>query len=340
MHIGSINVNQTVVVVAEIGNNHEGDIALAEQLVRAAADSGADAVKFQTFRTEHYVSRSDTARYERLKRFELQHAHFESLAALARSLGLLFIATPFDLHSAAELEPLVDAYKIASGDNTFYPLLDAVAATGKPLLISSGFSNLGILDRAVARVNMVWQRKGLTGSLALLHCVGAYPTPPDQANVLAIDVLAARYGCPVGYSDHTIGLDAAVVAVARGARIIEKHFTLDKNYSDFRDHQLSADPAELRELVTRIRAARLVLGSGDKQVQACEAPALAAVRRSIVAAADLPAGHVLEWGDLTWTRPAAGLPPGDEDELLGRPLIRSVTFGEALTGADVGAPAR
>lgn len=339
MRIGHINLDETVLVVAEIGNNHEGDVAVAERLVRAAAESGADAVKFQTFRTEHYVSASDAARFERLKRFELAYADFESLAALARSLGLLFLSTPFDLRSAAALEPLVDAYKIASGDNTFYPLLDAVAATGKPVLISSGVSDLGILDRAAARVRAAWQRTGVTGSLAFLQCVSAYPAPPDQANVLAIDVLAARYGCTVGYSDHTMGLDAAVAAVARGARIIEKHFTLDKHYSSFRDHQLSADPRDLQELVTRIRTTSMVLGSAEKRVQPCEASAVDALRRSIVAAADLPAGHVLEWNDLTWTRPSTGLAPGNEGQLLGKALLRGVAFGERLMPSDVGGAA-
>jgi len=339
MRIGHINVDETVLVVAEIGNNHEGDLAAAERLVRAAVESGADAVKFQTFRTEHYVSRSDAARFEQLKRFELRPADFASLAALAKGLGLLFVSTPFDLQSAAALEPLVDAYKIASGDNTFYPLLDAVAATGKPLLISSGVSDLDILDRAAARVNAVWQRTGVTGSLAFLHCVSAYPSPPDQVNLLAIDVLAARYGCTVGYSDHTIGLDAPVAAVARGARIIEKHFTLDKHYSSFQDHQLSADPGELRELVTRIRTTSLVLGSAEKRVQSCEVSAVGALRRSIVAAADLPAGHVLEWDNLTWTRPSTGLAPGDEDQLLGKALVRAVAFGERLMPSDVGGTA-
>ena len=339
MIIGHHDTDQRVLVVAEIGNNHEGNLGAAERLVRAAAESGADAVKFQTFRTEHYVSRSDTVRFERLKRFELRPADFEFLASVAKSLGLLFISTPFDLASAAALKPLVDAYKIASGDNTFYPLLDAVAATGKPLIISSGLSDLAVLDCAAARVHAAWTRTGVKGSLAFLHCVSAYPTPADQANLLAIDVLAARYGGAVGYSDHTIGNDACVLAAALGARILEKHFTLRHDFSDFRDHQLSADPGDLRELVTRVRATSLVLGSPHKQVQSCEQSAVVAMRRSIVAAADLPAGHVLGVADLTWTRPGTGLPPGAEDQLLGRPLVRGVTFGEMLTALDVGEPA-
>jgi N,N'-diacetyllegionaminate synthase len=336
MHIGHIDLDETILLIAEIGNNHEGHMDLAERLVEAAAAAGADAVKFQTFRTDHYVSRSDAVRYERLKRFELDASQFAALSALARRLDVLFISTPFDLQSVDVLEPLVDAYKIASGDNTFYPLLDAVAATGKPVLISSGLSDLDVIDRAVCRVRAAWERSRRASELAILHCVSAYPTALEQANIRSIDVLSDRYGCTVGYSDHTVGNDAAVIAVARGARIVEKHFTLDKNYSDFRDHHLSADPDDLRNLVVRVRAASLALGSADKRVQSCEQPALAAMRRSIVAAADLPAGHIVTWNDLTWIRPAGGLPPGDEHYLLGRPLVRGVTFGELLQKDDVG----
>jgi sialic acid synthase SpsE len=335
MIIGHHDTSDRVLIIAEIGNNHEGQFDVAERLVRAAAESGADAVKFQTFRTEHFVSRSDAARYERLKRFELQPAHFEALAGLARTLGLLFISTPLDLRSAAVLEPLVDAFKVASGDNMFYPLLDRIASTGKPVLISSGLSDVTVIDSAVARVNKTWDQMGRAGELGILHCVSAYPTPPEQANLLAIDVLAERYHCAVGYSDHTVGIEAAVLAVARGARIIEKHFTLDKNYSEFRDHQLSADPADLRTLVARIRATSAALGSAEKRVQSCEEPGVVAMRRSIVAAADLQAGHIVEWDDLTWIRPAGGLAPGDEHQLLGRRLVRDVSFGDRLLPADV-----
>lgn len=338
MRIGSIDIRAQVLVVAEIGNNHEGRFEVAEQMVRAAAEAGADAVKFQTFRTDHYVSRSDEGRYQRLKRFELAPAQFASLSRLARNLGILFMSTPFDVRSADLLEPLVDAYKIASGDNTFYPLLDRVAAARKPVIVSTGLSDFAVIDRAVARVRTAWDRVGHRGELAILHCVTAYPTPPEEANLAAIDVLASRYGCTVGYSDHTIGIDAAVVAVARGARIVEKHFTLDKNYSDFRDHQLSADPDDLRALVARVRATTIALGSPEKRVQACEAPGVTALRRSIVAAAALDAGHVLQWSDLTWIRPGGGLPPGEEHMLVGKPLLRSVAFGEQLLPSDVGEP--
>ncbi|GIX47106.1 MAG: hypothetical protein KatS3mg131_1317 [Candidatus Tectimicrobiota bacterium] len=338
MRIGRHCLGERVLLVAEIGNNHEGDFTLARRLVEAAAACGVDAVKFQTFRTEHFVSRTDAARFERLKAFELSPDDFARLAELAHALGLLFISTPLDLGSAEVLEPLVDAYKIASGDITFYPLIARVVRSGKPVILSTGASDWPQVARTVGFVRRLWRRYRLAPQLAVLHCVSSYPVPPAQANLRAIATLAARLRPPlvVGYSDHTLGLDAALLAVALGARLIEKHFTLDKQFSDFRDHHLAADPPEMRELVKRLRQAEALLGTGEKTVQPAEAAMVGAIRRSIVAAADLPPGHRLTWADLSWTRPAGGLPPGEERRLLGKVLRRPVRQGEPLRETDVG----
>ena len=335
MRINDADTDQRVLVIAEVGNNHEGDESVAERLVREAAAAGADAVKFQTFRTEHYVSASDADRFARLKSFELGFDAFERLATLARSLGLAFISTPFDLESATFLGEVADAVKIASGDNAFFPLIDAVAATGKPMLVSTGGSDLARTSAAVDTVRQRWD--GADHGLAVLHCVSSYPTPPDEANVAAVATIADAFpGVTPGYSDHTTGVDAAVLAVAVGARVIEKHFTLDHAFSDFRDHLLSAEPAELSELVERIRSTETLLGSGEKEIQPSEAASLDAIRRSIVASRDLPAGHVLALADLTWIRPAGGLDPGNEDQLIGKTLNRPVAFGERLLPNDLG----
>ncbi len=322
-------------MIAEIGNNHEGRFDVAERLVRLAAECGADAVKFQTFRTEHYVGRTNEQRFSRLKRFELTGEQFAELAALAHLLGLLFLSTPFDLESAAILEPMVDAYKIASGDNDFFPLITRVAQTGKAVLISSGASDLAQARRAVECVRAEWNARGVQADLAVLHCVSCYPVPPDQANLRAIQTLATALDVPIGYSDHTVGTDAALIAVALGARLVEKHFTLDHAFSGFRDHQLSADPGEMRDLVVRVRRAVRMLGNGNKVLQPCEIATAAEIRRSVVASRDLSAGHQLEAADVTWTRPAGGLPPGQEGALLGRRIRRSVSAGQALRASDV-----
>ncbi|MCC2671194.1 MAG: hypothetical protein K0Q72_3665 [Armatimonadetes bacterium] len=335
MNIGNIDLDQEVLVIAEIGNNHEGSFEVAQELVRQAAAAGVGAVKFQTFRAEHYVSQSDGARFARLQGFQLTYEQFAELADLARSLGVLFISTPFDLGSADFLGGIVDALKVASGDNDFYPLIDRCVAAGKPLIVSTGVSDLAKVNALIDYVRAAEARHGVSAPLVILHCVSAYPVSPEQASLRAIPVLARETGCTVGYSDHTIGTDAACLAVALGARIVEKHFTLDKNYSDFRDHQLSSDPAEMKLLVEKIKQTSAMLGADAKEIQAGEAPVASAIRRSIVAGGDFEAGHVLRFEDLTWIRPAGGLVPGQEELLVGKTLQRAVGFGERLAAEDV-----
>lgn len=330
MRLGRLDTRDKVLVIAEIGNNHEGSYSLAEEMVGRAAEAGADAVKFQTFRTEHYVSASDEARFARLRKFELKPADFERLAAVARRAGALFISTPFDLFSVDVLEPLVDAYKISSSDNSFYPLMEKVARTRKPTLFSCGLAGLDEVVHSAAFFRRIWRETGHAGELAALHCVSAYPVPPEDANILSVRALRKALADTVGYSDHTLGIEAALMAVTLGAEIVEKHFTLDKNYSDFRDHQISADPAELRRLVEGIARVRTYLGRPGKEVGKSEQGGLTAFRRSIIAARDLAEGEVLTLEKLTWVRPAGGLPPGKEGLLLGRSARRAVKAGERL----------
>jgi len=335
MNIGGFDLTQKVLIVAEIGNNHEGDFATAKKLVREGAACGVGAVKFQVFRTKYFVTVADQARYERLSSFEMSHKQFEELHRLAKSHGLLFIATPLDLESAAFLERLVDAYKIASGDNNFFPLIERICRTGRPIILSSGLTDLQGIGKSKVFIEDRWRTFGVQQHLAVLHCVSSYPVSPEQANLGAIPTLIRELECTVGYSDHTLGIQACVIAVALGARIIEKHFTLDKNYSDFRDHRLSADPAEMAKLVRQIADVGVLLGSGEKVVQVAEAESAHRARRSIVAGADLPARHTVRLEDLTWIRPAVGLPPGEEARIVGKRLRRAVAFGEPILPADV-----
>lgn len=335
MKISSIDLDRKVLVVAEIGNNHEGDFATAQKLVGEAAACSVGAVKFQVFRARYFVSAGDRARYDRLSSFELSYEQFEELQRLAKSLGLLFIATPLDLESAAFLEGIVDAYKIASGDNNFYPLIERVCQTGRPIILSSGLTDLDGIRKSKAFIEERWRAFGIRQDIAILHCVSSYPVPPEQANLGAIPMLIRELECTVGYSDHTLGIQACVIAAALGARIMEKHFTLDKQYSDFRDHQLSADPTEMAALVRQIAEVGVLLGTGEKIVQAAEAESARLARRSIVASADLPAGHLVRFEDLTWIRPATGLPPGEEAGIVGKRLRRAVAFGEPILPADV-----
>ena len=336
MKFGKFDLARRVLVVAEIGNNHEGNFDVARQMLERAAEAGADAVKFQTFIAERFVSPADHERLERLRGFQLSFEQFAMLASRARELGVEFFSTPLDLESARFLDGIQSIFKIASGDNNFIDLIRTVAGFGKPLIISTGFSDQPLLERVHAEVRAAWKARGVDPGLALMHCVACYPVPPVQANLAAIDTLRSRFpGCAIGYSDHTIGIDAATYAVAAGARIIEKHFTLDKNYSTFRDHQLSADPEDLRRMVARIRELEVLLGNGSREPQQCELAHITAVRRSLAAARDLPAGTTLSAADLICVRPGSGFAPDSAAQLVGRRTSRALSAGTVVQAGDL-----
>lgn len=330
MKIGPIDLSREVLVIAEIGNNHEGDFGRAAEMIHAAAAAGAQAVKFQTIIPERLVAAEQTARIEQLGRYAFSRDQFAELAGIARSAGVIFLSTPFALEVVSWLDELVPAFKIASGDNNFQQLLAAVAATGKPILLSTGMADLAGIKSACRIIEGAAQPGKTRSEIALLHCVSAYPTPPEQANLLAIATLARETGRVVGYSDHTLGIAAAVLSIALGARIVEKHFTLSKTQSDFRDHALSADPSEFAGLVQQIRLAQVILGTGEKTPRPAEAATTAAARRSIVARTALPAGHVLTASDLDWLRPGGGLQPGQENLIVGRRMARAVAQGQMI----------
>jgi N,N'-diacetyllegionaminate synthase len=333
MKIGPWDTLEQVIVIAEIGNNHEGDPKLAIEMVTRAAEAGAHVVKFQSIEPEKLVSPQQTERVAQLKRFQLSPYDVASLATLANEKGVVFMSTPFHLDAVDELDPLVPAFKIASGDNEFLPLIEKVAATGKPILMSCGLADLDTIKASQDAIRHVWCERGNGSSIALLHCVSSYPTPPEEANLLAIRALA-EIADVVGYSDHVLGIDACVAAAALGARVIEKHFTVDKNQSDFRDHQLSADPAEMAELCARVARVNVMLGDGSKRNMPCEAGMLAAAKRSLAAARDLSAGATIAANDITWLRPGGGLQPGNESAVIGRQLKRQISAGNQILPED------
>lgn len=331
MNIGGHDVTQRILIVAEIGNNHEGSVARAEDMIALARESGADAVKFQTFRAERYVSRCETGRFERLKRFELSEQEFVRLRDAATRLGLIFLSTPFDPDSARFLNSLVPAFKIASGDNNHKPLLEQIAAFGKPIILSTGLADIAAIRKSRAIIERIWKDQRIQQSIAVLHCVSSYPVPPAEANLGAIAHLRQELGGIVGYSDHCLGIDAAVVSAALGARIVEKHFTFDKSYSDYRDHQLSANPVEFEQMCHRIRETECLIGCTTKTPQACEKSNERAMRRSIVASRRIPSGSLIDMKDLDWIRPGTGLPPGDEFRIVGKRTTRDIAAGEVIS---------
>jgi len=333
VQIGNLDSAKKVIIVAEIGNNHEGSFDLARTLVDKAADAGVDAVKFQTFQTKTFVAPSQTDRYKRMQGFELNHDEFAKLSEQARNNGLKFISTPLDMPSAIFLVDIVDALKIASGDNTFYPLIKFVSETNKPLIVSSGFAGEETIQEVISLVKEARNENGGLDNFAILHCVSAYPVEIKDANLSAIQTLARKFlgELTIGYSDHTLGLEAATLAVSAGARIIEKHFTIDRNFSDFRDHQLAADPSMMSELVKNIRATEVYLGNGTLEPRQIEKDTELPVRRSIAASKDLVIGHVINNDDIMWIRPGDGFAPGRENEIIGKVLKISIQTGELFS---------
>jgi N,N'-diacetyllegionaminate synthase len=326
MRVGSKDIDTTALIVAEIGNNHEGDPALAEEMIGLAAESGADAVKLQAIDPSLLVSPLQQERLQQLERFSLSHSDFERLASVAAQEGVEFLLTPFSSGGVDLVARLCPAVKVASGDNDHHLLLREVAATGLPILLSTGMSDLEGVMTTVRTIETTWQGADQRPGLVLLHCVSAYPTPYAEANLAAIRTLAGL-GHRVGYSDHTLGIEAAVSSVALGARVIEKHFTDRRDRSDFRDHQLSSDPQEFRELVARVRNVEALIGDGKKRLMPSEKVVASAARRSLHAAGALPAGHVITATDLIALRPSGGIPASNADEVIGR---RTTAALEAL----------
>jgi N-acetylneuraminate synthase/N,N'-diacetyllegionaminate synthase len=315
------NLYRERILVAEIGNNHEGDASLALEMVAAAAEAGAEAVKVQVITPERLLNLRQKERIAQLSKFRLPRSTFQEMADLARAKGMFFVATPFDGDALNSILDLVAAIKIASGDLDYVQLLAAAARTGKPIILSTGMATLSEVQSAVDTISQhLPAGKTPAASLALLHCVSSYPTPLAEANLRAIETLRNTFDLTVGYSDHTLGIEAAIAAACLGARIIEKHFTLDKSRTTFRDHALSADPEDLRRLATAIHSLEDMLGDGEKRPQPCEGQSLAAARRSIVAARDLVAGIQLTLNDLDFVRPRDGLLPSAARVLVGRRL--------------------
>ena len=337
MNIGGVDLDKSRFLIAEIGNNHEGDAALAMEMVAAAVEAGADAVKVQVITPDRLVNYSQTERIAQLTGFKLPLSTFQEMADLATSKDVQFIATPFDLDSLDGIFPMVSAIKIASSDLNFHPLLAAAAAKGKPVIMSTGMGTQVEVQAAVDTIaDNLPAGTSLEDSLVLLHCITAYPTPVEEANLSAVRTLAEAFPVTVGYSDHTLGVEAALVAAALGARVIEKHFTMDKTRTTFRDHALSADPQDLAKLASALHSFDDVLGSGEKRPMPSEAGNLVAARRSIVASRDLSAGTVLSLGDLDFVRPGDGLNPSLASSVVGQRLNVPLRRHDKLTEAQLG----
>jgi N,N'-diacetyllegionaminate synthase len=342
-----IGAGRAPFVSAELGVNPNGSPELAARLVDAAAAAGAEAVKLQTFRSDQLaLPEAPQAAYQRtraaassqramLRELELPNEAVEELRGRARSLGIELLSSPFDVESVAVLvDAGVPAIKIGSGDLTNLLLLRAAAATGLPLIVSTGMATLDEIDGAVADL-----RQHGNPAVALLHCVSVYPAPADLVDLRAMATMAERYGVPIGFSDHTTGIGVAVASVALGATIVEKHLTLDRSMGG-PDHAASLEPEPFAQMVVAIREAHAALGTGEKAPRAEEDDVRAVARRSLVIARPVPAGHPLTTDDLVAMRPAAGLSPMLVDAVVGRRAATDLEAGRLLGPTDLDPPLR
>lgn len=318
--------NKSVYIIAEAGVNHNGNFENAKKMVLAAANCGVNAIKFQTFKTDNLVTddaekamyqkkatKNSESQFDMLKKLELTYDDFEKLDAYATSLGIDFLSTGFDNDSVLFLAKLrMPYFKIPSGEITNYPYLVLVARQRKPIILSTGMSTL---EEIATAINIL-ETNG-ANNISLLHCNTEYPTPWQDVNLLAIQTMKSKFNRVVGFSDHTVGVEASIAAVALGAEIIEKHFTLNK-LSEGPDHQSSMDTDELELLVRSIRNIELCLGDGRKIPTTSEAKNIVAARRSIVASKYIEDGEVFTEKNITTKRPADGLSPMLWNEVVGK----------------------
>ncbi|MCM1029530.1 MAG: N-acetylneuraminate synthase [Pseudoflavonifractor sp.] len=329
-----------IIVIAEAGVNHNGSFDLARRMIDAAADAGADYVKFQTAVPDLVISSiapkaeyqkvttgAEQSQLEMCRAIHLPLSDYAPLAELCRERGIGFISTPFDLVSIDCLASLaMDFWKIPSGEITNLPYLRKIGARGERVILSTGMSTLPEVEQALEVLELSGTPRS---SVILLHCTTQYPTPASDVNLRAMDALSSLGCAAVGYSDHTRGITIPIAAAARGARVIEKHFTLSRSFSG-PDHKASLEPDELRQMVQAIRSVEEALGSGQKVVAPSEASNIVVARKSIVAARPIAKGELLTEENITVKRPGNGLSPMLWDSVIGSRAIRDFPFDSLI----------
>ena len=333
-------MSNKIIIIAEAGVNHNGDISLAMQLIDVAAEAGADFVKFQTFNADRLVTRiakkanyqeqatdSMESQHEMLSRLELTEAMHLHLIAHCETQNIGFLSTGFDIESINLLSNLgQECFKVPSGEITNLPYLRHIGQLKKRIILSTGMSTLGDIEAAIE----VLENAGTPrAKITVLHCTTEYPTPMAEVNLRAMQTIHTAFGTAVGYSDHTQGIEVSIAAVAMGAAVIEKHFTLDRNLPG-PDHQASLEPAELKAMVIAIRNIEMALGDSIKRLTPSEARNKSVVRKSIVASRNIKAGEKFTVENITTKRPGIGISPMRWDEVLGKSAKRDFLSDEAL----------
>lgn len=342
-HIGErpVGPDEPTYVIAEAGSNHNGDIDIAKELIDVAADAGADAVKFQTFRAEdlyvddrEMVDDPEDSTYALLESLEQPYEWIPELYEYCESKNVQFMSSPFDADSAAELAEYVPAFKVASFTLSHHPFLEKLAEYGKPIIMSTGAHEQSEVEEAVDVL-----RENGVDDIALLHCVSSYPTPLDEINVRAVETLGEEFDTVVGFSDHTVEpAIAPAAAVALGASVVEKHFTLDKEM-DGPDHSFALEPEELAEMVDGIRQTERALGNGNISISKTEAGPSNRARRRLFVCEDLSAGETVTEEVIEVLRPGhtgrEGLQPKHYGDVLGKEVVNDLCAGDPLTESDI-----
>lgn len=328
-----------VYIIAEAGVNHNGSLKQAKEMVNKAQEAGADAIKFQTFKSERVVSSlapkaayqventgsADESQLEMVKRLELSFDDFLELQVFSKEKGIQFLSTPFDLESIEFLNQLdMPFWKLPSGEVTNYPYLVRIAQTHKDIVMSTGMCTLDEIREALAVL-----RENGAGKIALLHCNTEYPTPMEDVNLKAMEILRKEFDTPIGYSDHTKGIEVPIAAVAMGATIIEKHFTLDRNMEG-PDHKASLEPFELKAMVQAIRNIEKAIGNGDKKPTSSEIKNMAIARKSIVAGQPIKKGEIFTEKNITTKRPGTGISAMRWRQVLGQKATRDFAEDELI----------
>lgn len=327
-------------IIAEAGVNHNGELSRARQLVDVAADAGADVVKFQTFSADSLVTRSagkagyqtlatdaSESQHAMLRRLALTRSMHDELIAHCKRRDIPFFSTAFDLESVDLLVELgLDSFKVPSGELTNLPYLRKIGAFGLPVIVSTGMASLSEVEAALNALESAGTSRD---RITVLHCNTQYPTPMADVNLRAMLTIRDTFGVAVGYSDHTLGIEIAIAAVALGATVIEKHFTIDRTLPG-PDHRSSLEPDELRAMVLAIRNVEIAMGDGVKRPSPSEAENVAVARKSIVAARPIATGEVLSADNLAVKRPGTGISPMQWDDVIGRPARRAFAADEAI----------
>ena len=345
MKIGTklVGAGQPAYLIAEAGVNHNGSMEAARQLIKVAAEAGADAVKFQTFRAEDLVTTAapraryqventgtNESQFDMIKKLELPFAWHPELFAYAQECGIQFLSTPFDFDSADMLDKLpMPAFKVPSGEITNLPFLRHIASKGKPVILSTGMADLREVEQAVEAL-----RAAGCQELAVLHCTSNYPASAERSNLKAMQTIANALNVPVGLSDHTLGIEVSQAAAALGAAVIEKHFTLDREMPG-PDHKASLEPGELNAWVRGIRLVESALGDGIKQPAPEEFETRNVARRSLVARVAIPAGAKIGPEHLVCKRPGTGIPPYEWDRVEGRVAARAIAADALIRYEDL-----